>query len=92
MGSGTQGPASLVGRVVNGYRLERVLGKGATGIVFLGRRADDTSAFVEHTHVAALELPIEAAIKVLVLPWQLEDAERDEFRRRFEREAETLRI
>jgi serine/threonine protein kinase len=35
-------------------------------------------------------LPEQAAIKLLILPWQLTPEERDDFRARFRREAETL--
>jgi hypothetical protein len=90
MASGTQGPASLLGRVVDGYRLTHVLGKGATGVVFLGERVEGAVRAVEQTGAAPLVLPDQAAIKLLVLPWQLDDAERIEFRKRFLREAETL--
>jgi serine/threonine-protein kinase len=88
--SGTVGPASLLGQVVGGYRLARVLGKGATGVVFLGERTEGAARAVEQTGAAPLVLPDQAAIKLLVLPWQLDDAERTEFRKRFLREAETL--
>lgn len=76
-----QGPASLIGQVVGDYRLERVLGKGAMGAVFLAR----------HAHAPAHAPSDEVAIKVLILPWQLDDQERADFRARFLREAATLR-
>src|SRR5690348_1273304 len=90
MSAGTQGPASLLGRVIGGYRLVRILGKGATGVVFLGERTDKARQMLEVTGRAAVLLPDQAAVKVLVLPWQLDDAERAEFRKRFLREARTL--
>ena len=90
MAEGTQGPAALIGQMVGGYRLERVLGKGASGIVFLGRWAGiGERPRVEHVGGLSLEVPDEVAIKTLVLPWQLDEAERADFRVRFRREAET---
>lgn len=76
MGPISQGPAALTGRVIAGYRLERVLGSGGTGIVYLGRRVD-----APHN---------EAALKLLVTPLQLSPAERAEFQERFRREAQIL--
>ena len=90
MAEGTQGPAALIGQVVAGYRLERVLGKGATGVVFLGRWSGTGERLrVEHVGGVSVELPDEVAIKTLILPWQFDDAERTDFRQRFRREAET---
>src|SRR5690242_772385 len=90
MNAGTQGPASLLGRVIGGYRLVGVLGTGASGVVLLGERTEETRRLLELTGRADIVLPDQAAVKVLVLPWQLDDAERDEFRKRFLREAKTL--
>ncbi|MFI5274790.1 MAG: serine/threonine-protein kinase, partial [Ktedonobacterales bacterium] len=90
MAEGTQGPAALIGQVVGGYRLERVLGKGASGVVFLSRWAGSGERLrVEHVGGLSVELPDEVAIKTLILPWQFDDAERADFRARFQREAET---
>lgn len=90
MESRTHGPASLIGQSVGGYRLERMLGKGATGAVFLGKRLAETPRMIERTQALPIELPDEAAIKVLILPWQLEEDGQTDFRARFLREAQTL--
>src|SRR5215831_13514976 len=90
MASRTQGPASLIGQWVGGYRLERMLGKGATGAVFLGRRLEDAPRIIERTPAVLITLPEEAAIKVLILPWQLEEDGQADFKARFLREAHTL--
>jgi serine/threonine-protein kinase len=76
MGSETAGPVGLVGRVIGGYRLERVLGTGVTGAVLLGRSSD-----------AAGHL---AAVRILMLPLQTSAAVRAEFRQALAREAHTL--
>src|SRR5258708_10197249 len=95
MAGGTQGPASLIGQVLGGYRLERVLGKGATGAVFLGRWVQGPGPGqgerprIEQVGGLSVELPEAVAVKVLILPWQLNEAERADFRARFLREAET---
>jgi serine/threonine protein kinase len=73
-----QGAKGLAGQVIVGYRLERVLGLGATGAVYLGRRQDK---LLQHAVVA---------VKVLMLPPQASAAERADFRERFEREAQML--
>jgi hypothetical protein len=39
--SGPSRPERLIGQMLGGYRLVRALGKGATGVVFLGERAND---------------------------------------------------
>lgn len=80
MEPGAEGAASLIGREIGGYRLERVLGKGMTGAVFLGQRTVEDEGS-----------PSEVAVKILLLPWQMDAEERQTFRSRFEREAETLR-
>lgn len=76
-----QGAEALVGQLVAGYRLEAVLGTGLTGAVYHARREDPA---------AGDDLPEVAAVKVLMPPWQASPAERDDFRERFLREAQTL--
>lgn len=44
MSLGLDGPQSLLGRVVAGYRLDRVLGTGLFGVVYLARRATTPAA------------------------------------------------
>ncbi len=73
---GSNGGHGLIGRAIGGYTLERELGTGGAGVVFLGRKADN-----------ATEL---AAIKVLMLPPQSSAEERAEFRGRFLQEAQLL--
>jgi serine/threonine-protein kinase len=90
MGPNAQGPEGLAGQVVAGYRLERLLGMGATGAVFLGKRLEEIPKILELTGTMPVELPDEAAIKLLILPWQLTPEECETFRSRFVREAETL--
>lgn len=75
-GPETLGPAALVGRLIAGYRLERVLGTGVTGAVLLGRLGDAPD------HLAA--------IRVLMLPLQTPAAVRAEFRQALAHEAHTL--
>jgi eukaryotic-like serine/threonine-protein kinase len=82
MGPTGQGPESLAGQLIGGYRLVRLIGMGATGAVFLGQR--------ETSDGMPARMPERAAIKVLILPWQLTPKERDEFRLRFAREARVL--
>jgi serine/threonine protein kinase len=84
MGPGTEGPEALIGRELAGYRLDSVLGMGATGAVFLGRR------IAEAEEKEGDGRPAEVAIKILLLPWQMTADERGTFRKRFVREAETL--
>lgn len=76
------GPDGLVGRVIGGYRLNRLLGSGGTGAVFLGEREDSLPA--------GDAPPEQAAIKVLIPPMQLSANDQAEFRTRFRREAEAL--
>ncbi|HEY1391670.1 MAG TPA: serine/threonine-protein kinase [Ktedonobacterales bacterium] len=83
MGPGAEGPEALIGRELAGYRLDSVLGMGATGAVFLGRRAASEEEEGDGK-------PAEVAIKILLLPWQMTADERGTFRKRFVREAETL--
>lgn len=66
----------FVGSVIGGYRIERVIGTGGTGAVYLGRNEDPPHD--------------EAAIKVLMPPLQLTAAQREEFERRFKHEALAL--
>lgn len=91
MGSENLGPESLLGRQMASYRLERVLGVGASGAVYFATRVDD--AATEGTQVEAPDdgLPPALAIKVLVIPWQLSPPQASDFQARFLREAETLR-
>ncbi len=74
------GPEDLIGQELGGYRLTRIIGDGAIGVVYEGIRVDPASG-----------LPERAAIKVLSVPWQLRGPQRDEFRARFLREGEALR-
>jgi serine/threonine protein kinase len=69
-------PKELLGQILSGYRLERILGVGATGAVFYGQRVDQPAAPV--------------AIKVFIPPWQTTDADREAFQARFRREAQAL--
>ena len=66
---------SLVGRVIGGYRLERIIGNGSTGTVYLGRGVDQSVR----------------AIKVLTHPGAQNPALEVEFRRRFNREEQVMR-
>src|SRR5215467_9019709 len=91
MESRTHGPVSLIGKSVGGYRLESMLGKGATGAVFLGRHQEDTGPGTSgRTQPMSITLPSVAAIKILIVPWQLEEDGQADFKARFLREAETL--
>src|SRR5262249_36522601 len=89
-----EGPEALVGRSVMGHRLERLLGVGGTAAVYLGLRLDaapEESAPADGpTADQPGKLPALAAIKLLVVPWQLTTGERADFRTRFLREARTL--
>ncbi|HEX5158540.1 MAG TPA: protein kinase [Ktedonobacterales bacterium] len=73
---GSNGGHGLIGRAIGGYTLERELGTGGAGVVFLGQKVDN-----------ATEL---AAVKVLMLPPQSSAEERAEFRSRFLQEAQLL--
>ena len=90
MGPTPQGPKSLVGKATGGYRLLSSIGVGGTGAVFLGEQLPETPRIREQTGALPIILPDQAAIKVLILPWQLSDDERVEFQKRFLREAQTL--
>lgn len=70
--------AAMIGRELAGYRLERVVGVGGTGVVFLGRPvAGDGERSV-------------AAIKILIAPWQTTERDRAVFRARYQREIDVL--
>lgn len=69
-------PEQLMGRVIGGYRLERLLGTGAMGVVFQGRSAANPQATV--------------AIKLLIVPWNATAEDRAQYQARFRREAQTL--
>jgi serine/threonine-protein kinase len=90
MDAEAQGPTALVGEQVAGYHLERLLGQGATGAVFLGQRLATTPTVLERAGVQPILLPDQAAVKLLLLPWSFSPSERAEFRARFTREAQTL--
>ncbi|HEX6800148.1 MAG TPA: protein kinase [Ktedonobacterales bacterium] len=90
MDTDPRGPASLVGQHLAGYELERLLGTGATGAVFLGRRLDSTPHVLERAGELPILLPEQVALKVLIPPWQFTDEQRAAFRARFTREAQTL--
>lgn len=68
----------LLGRVIAGYRLTRILGAGGAGTVFLAEAMDPP-----HSQVA---------VKILIpsAPGGLSSAQFADFRARFKREAETL--
>lgn len=63
-----------IGRILGGYRLVSLLGKGGAGAVFLGERLDDAS--------------IQQAIKVLMPDDDLPATETSSFQARFLREAQ----
>ncbi len=67
-----QGTSGTLPKAIGKYRIERVLGRGAMGVVYLGR--DPT-----------IDRPV--AIKIVVLPDGLEAHKVAEFRERFLREA-----
>lgn len=71
------GAAALLGREVGGWRLERVLGTGGSGAVYLGRASGSGS-------------PV--AVKVLLPPWQTTAEDRALFRARFLREIEIVQL
>jgi serine/threonine protein kinase/ABC-type branched-subunit amino acid transport system substrate-binding protein len=78
---------SLLGRVIGGYRLDRLLGSGGAGAVFLCSRVENAPP----PEGSASPLPAQAAIKILTPPANLGATDQAEFRARFRREAEALR-
>lgn len=87
-----QGADALVGQAIADYRLDALVGTGLTGAVYLAHRivVPGKAATRGGTDTAADDLPEVAAVKVLMPPWQASPAERDDFRERFLREAQTL--
>jgi eukaryotic-like serine/threonine-protein kinase len=67
--------STLIGQNISGYRIEKLLGRGGTGMVFLGVRFDNPSDRV--------------AIKILAPAWSITDDEMESLRRRFLREFDT---
>lgn len=98
MSLGLDGPQSLLGRVVAGYRLERVLGSGLFGVVYFARRASAPPALgptpadagIAPDSSAAPSQPETVAIKILVVPIHVKDAVRAQLQARFTREARAL--
>lgn len=86
----SHGPAALVGQQLAGYQLERLLGTGAVGAVYLGQRLEATPRVLERAGELPIMLPDQAAVKVLIPPWRFTDEERAAFHARFKREAQTL--
>ena len=66
---------ALMGVTLGEYRLERPIGLGGSGAVFLARRIQD-------------DVPV--AVKILILPWQADSAERAAYGARFRREVQVL--
>ena len=69
------GDAGLIGQALGGYRIERRIGSGAAGTVYVGRGANDSIR----------------AIKVLTLPTPISAVEEVDFRRRFVKESQAMR-
>jgi serine/threonine protein kinase len=67
--------SALLNQIISGYRVEKLLGRGGTGMVFLGVRVDNPDDRV--------------AIKILAPAWSIADDEMDDLRRRFLREFDT---
>lgn len=86
----SQGPDALIGKVVGGYRLDRVIGMGATGAVYFGVAVEDSAASGPGDS-AGDTTRVRAAVKVLSIPWQLSESQAADFRLRFRREIETLK-
>jgi serine/threonine protein kinase len=91
MGPGTGGPATLIGREIAGYRLERVLGVGLTGAVYLGRSIAGNEERAANTDNP--KKPGEVAIKILLPSWEIsaDEERKKDFLSRFNREARTLK-
>ncbi len=70
-------PQGPIGQVIGGYRIERMLGPGATGAVFLGQSVTSPQTQV--------------AVKILVVPWNAPPEERANFQARFRHEAQALK-
>jgi serine/threonine protein kinase len=70
--------SELVGRIVGGYQLERIIGSGGAGTVYLGTKVGESDQQV--------------AVKVLMPPPQASATDRVEFKARFEREAKALQL
>lgn len=95
-GGGTMAPDAdeLIGRVVAGYRLERLLGRGSFGLVFLGRLLSEEPQLQLDQGTTAPDTtdrrnkPV--AIKLLSQPTHLPAEQQASFRRRFRREVQTL--
>ena len=68
--------SSFIGQNISGYRLERLLGRGGTGMVFLGLRMDNPDDRV--------------AIKILAPAYAISPEDMDALRTRFLREVDTL--
>ncbi len=71
-----QDPDAFIGKIIGGYQLEHIIGRGSTGTVFLGRHTADVNDMV--------------AVKILTPPAHLSQNDLDEFRKRFQREAQIL--
>ncbi|HEV2405032.1 MAG TPA: hypothetical protein VGR88_06245 [Ktedonobacterales bacterium] len=71
MGPENQGPEALIGQAIAGYRLDRVLGVGATGAVYFGTLLEDAPKRIERANMPPVAGPSVAAIKLLFVPWQL---------------------
>lgn len=69
-------PEDLLGRIIAGYTLTRILGSGSVGVVMLG---EYPAQLLEHV-----------AIKICLPPLHLLAAEREIFQARFVREAEII--
>ncbi len=67
--------SALIGQTISGYRVEKLLGRGGTGMVFLGARLDNPADRV--------------AIKILAPAWSITENEMEALRRRFLREFDT---
>jgi serine/threonine protein kinase len=91
MGPGTGGPISLIGRDIAGYRLERGLGVGLTGAVYLGQPiagSGESDATADGPQKRG-----EVAIKILLPSWEIsaDEQKKADFDHRFDREVRTLK-